>query len=272
MPYLAHEKQYGVVSPLLWQTSAPAAPVYSNTFLRNFWQVEYRGEVQTQRNQLLKAHVWDLVELAEFLLGWPLIICILLFARSIFRDPAAKGALLLGCCFYAGAAFDGRLYPHYAAPAIALAYIVAACALRAAGRYVAWGVAVLFVLTTSLGLLTPDNRYLFGRIDYHAQAKHASITSRLASEPGRHLVLVEYGPRHDPWEELVYNAADIDGSKIVWARSLGPAEDERLVRQYRDRNLWLVIENGNLKLSRYSTDQQGASLRYSPELTPSIPK
>jgi hypothetical protein len=282
MPYLEHERQYAVPSPLLWENRAPQTPNYSNTFLRDFWLVAYRGEWQHERDQLVKGHVWDLVELARFFLGWPLVLCLMVSARLLWRDPAARGALLLAACFYAGGALDSRLFPHYAAPATALAYILAACGLRAARSawpgglierlYLTWGVVALFVLITGLGLLTPENRYFFGRIDYHVRGKHAAVAERLAHEPGQQLILVRYGPGHDVWEELVYNGADLEGSKVVWARSLGPDQDERLMRHFQGRKVWVLIENGNLNLGPYPTEQQGASLRYSHEAAATIAK
>lgn len=252
MPYVAHERQYGVISPLLLSTSVPPAPAYGNDFLRNFWQVAYRAEWRSERNQFLKAHIVDVVNLGRFFVGLPLLLCMIVFARRLWRDPAARKTLLIAVCFYAGAAFDMRLFPHYAAPAAVLAYILAACALRAMPRYLAWGAVILTILTTGLTLLTPENRYLFGPKDYHVAAKHAAIESRLANSPGPQLILVQYGPHHDPWEELVYNSADLDRARIVWARSLSSDQDAALLRHFQDRTVWLLTENGSLNLSRYS--------------------
>jgi len=254
MPYIAHEHQYGVPSPLLLNTSVPPAPAYSNEFLRHFWQVEFRGEWQAEQNQFWKAHLSDLLQLARFFLGWPLALGLIFCVRALWRDPTARQALVFAGCFYLGAAFDARLFPHYAAPATALAYILAASALRAMPRHFAWALAGVSVLITGFSLLTTDNRYLFGRIDYHVQAKHAAVARELTREPGQQLVLVQYGPHHDPWEELVYNQADLDRSKIVWARSLSPSEDEALISHFRGRTVWLLTENGSLHLTRsYST-------------------
>ena len=36
--------------------------------------------------------------------------------------------------------------------------------------------------------------------------------------PANISVLVRYGPHHDAGMEWVYNSADIDGSKVIWAR------------------------------------------------------
>lgn len=259
IPYVAHDKQYVVHSPLLWQTRLNSAPVYSSAALEEFWTVAAANDNKLARDHWLKAHVSDLLTLGHFFLGWPLVVCMVAFARPLWRVPAARYALLLAAGFYAGAAWDARLFPHYAAPATALVYVVAASALRAAWnaspgtfaerRYIVLGVLALFGLTTGMAMLTPENLYLFGPIDYHVRAKHVSITEKLEQDPGRHLVLVHYGARHDLYEELVFNQADIEQSRVVWARSLGPAEDERLIHHFSGRQVWLLEENGDWKLS-----------------------
>jgi hypothetical protein len=55
---------------------------------------------------------------------------------------------------------------------------------------------------------------------------------------------------HQNYEELVYNHADIDGSKVVWARSLGPEKDAELIRHYPNREVWMVDEDAEITLSR----------------------
>ena len=65
-----------------------------------------------------------------------------------------------------------------------------------------------------------------------------AIARQLETAPGRHLVIVSYGPHHDVDWEWVYNAADIDTAKIVWARATGPQEDEELLRYFHDRKVW----------------------------------
>jgi hypothetical protein len=41
-------------------------------------------------------------------------------------------------------------------------------------------------------------------------------------------------------DEWVYNTADIDNSKVVWARDMDEAENLELIRYYKDRTVWLV--------------------------------
>ena len=66
-----------------------------------------------------------------------------------------------------------------------------------------------------------------------------AVDRELAKAPGKQLVFVRYWPRH-LLREWVHNAADIDGSGVVWARDLGPVENEKLLRYYPDRTAWLL--------------------------------
>ncbi len=53
-------------------------------------------------------------------------------------------------------------------------------------------------------------------------------------------MLVRYGTNHDPLLDWVYNGADVDHAKIVWARDMGTEQNEELLRYYSDRSVWLL--------------------------------
>ena len=61
---------------------------------------------------------------------------------------------------------------------------------------------------------------------------------QLENSPGQHLVIVAYGREHDLNHEWVYNAADIDAAKVVWARDMGTRENEELLQYFHDRRVW----------------------------------
>jgi hypothetical protein len=67
------------------------------------------------------------------------------------------------------------------------------------------------------------------------------VVADLARRPGRHLAIVRYGPNHpNDFHEWVYNEADINAAKVIWARDMGPAQNEELINYFSDREVWLV--------------------------------
>ena len=51
---------------------------------------------------------------------------------------------------------------------------------------------------------------------------------------------MRYSVAHNPQDEWIYNAADIDHSKVIWAREMDPASNRELFQYYKDRKVWLV--------------------------------
>jgi hypothetical protein len=72
------------------------------------------------------------------------------------------------------------------------------------------------------------------------QYQRAGILRELEQAGGRHLIVVRYGEGHNPHQEWVYNSADIDGSRVVWARAMEPAENDKLLGYFGDRQVWLL--------------------------------
>jgi hypothetical protein len=75
----------------------------------------------------------------------------------------------------------------------------------------------------------------------NAALQRAKVQQELESIPGRQLAIVRYPPQHNPLSvEWVYNAADIDSAKVVWARDMTPALNRELIGYFKDRRMWLV--------------------------------
>jgi len=53
-------------------------------------------------------------------------------------------------------------------------------------------------------------------------------------------VIVHYEPQHDTDWEWMYNDADIDHSKVVWARDMGAAQNEELIDYFKNRRVWAI--------------------------------
>jgi hypothetical protein len=71
-------------------------------------------------------------------------------------------------------------------------------------------------------------------------ARRIAVNRELAQAPGRQLVFVRYSSQHIFQEEWVWNEADIDAARVVWARDLGPDENRKLLKYYPGRTAWLL--------------------------------
>jgi hypothetical protein len=68
----------------------------------------------------------------------------------------------------------------------------------------------------------------------------AKIEAYLEHQYGPQLVIVRYDDTHHVDEEWVHNSADIDGSKVVWARDADPRQNAQLLAYFRQRHAWLL--------------------------------
>ena len=81
----------------------------------------------------------------------------------------------------------------------------------------------------------------------------AAIQNRLSHEPGKHLIVVRYEPDHNIHDEWVYNGADINAAKVLWARELDELQNAKLLAYFKDRTAWLVEpDRDNTELVPYS--------------------
>jgi hypothetical protein len=67
----------------------------------------------------------------------------------------------------------------------------------------------------------------------------ARIQLELSKLPEKTLIIVRYDPFHQPGDEWVYNEADIDHAKVVWAREM-PTGNQKLLDYFHDRRVVLV--------------------------------
>ena len=83
----------------------------------------------------------------------------------------------------------------------------------------------------------------------------AVIAKKLEQTPGKHLILVRYTDDHNIHDDWVYNGAEIDGAKVLWARELDAEQNAKLLAYFKDRKIWLVTpDSDNTYLEPYATD------------------
>ena len=90
-------------------------------------------------------------------------------------------------------------------------------------------------------------------------AKRDLVIARLNKEPGNVLVFVRYGPKHNIHLEWVFNDADIDDSRIVWARSLPNGKDDELMHYFPSREAWILEDDGTTTLWPMKAGPDGAA-------------
>jgi hypothetical protein len=101
--------------------------------------------------------------------------------------------------------------------------------------------------------LYPLMRYeTWDSINHDSPQRRIEVREQLASIGGPLLVFVRYSPHHIYQNEWVWNEADINHARIVFARDLGPEEDAKLIRYYSRRKVFLLEPDGATpKISEY---------------------
>jgi hypothetical protein len=78
----------------------------------------------------------------------------------------------------------------------------------------------------------------FPYVDDLTEPFRKPIEKQLAALPGEHLIVVRYSKDHNSGEEYVYNEADIDHAKTVWAREIPGMDLSPLLNYFRNRDVW----------------------------------
>ena len=258
MTYQVNRGLYSQAPYFLWQAPRPE-PVYHHPLMRDFYQREFQVFQESRR---LTGFVRDLGEKIWF--SWkfyvgPAFTLPLLVLPWTFRDRRMRFALLTGGLFLLGTTVETWTSPHYLAAATGLLYLLLMQCLRRLrlwrwrGR--AYGSAIVRaipVICCALIVLRVGAVAAGAQIEPpwpRGNLERAAILRQLRNLPGRHLVIVRYGPEHDLDHDWVYNAADIDAAKVVWARDMGTSSNAELLQYFHDRRVW-----------RLNPDQRPSSL------------
>ncbi|HEX5228213.1 MAG TPA: hypothetical protein VFW44_10910 [Bryobacteraceae bacterium] len=246
LPYQLHEHQYVVGNNFLWSKDNPE-PAYNHPVMRKFWAQMNADQVRQMRADAPAAYLVKLAGMYGFFFCfYPLFIPALIWPYPLRSPEERYGVLLLAAGLLTLLPVVGFQY-HYAAAIMPLFYLRFLQSMdrlrtwRPGARPMGWALAIALcaAIPVQFGLAVWK---LVAHGEFAppmAQPRHEMVR-RLESIPGRHLVLVRYAPDHDVFQEWVYNRADIDASRIVWAREMTPSEDAALIRYFHGRNIWLL--------------------------------
>lgn len=242
-PYTLYERAYDPAPLLIWQPIGPNRTYANKEFDEyfNHWELDgFAGQDTAAGYPRFLVEKWSRLA-GAWLQPFPVK---LLFAAAPFglAPPALTGllaALVLGITMPVRA----TTYAYYSAPLGGLFFALLVLLLRRvfgwmwrgrdAGRALVFA-AVAWALVNSLG-----QYWLYARAkDNSWSIIKEDARRRLEALPGRHLVLVGYEKGHSVHQEWVYNAADLESSRVIWARSLSPADDAALADFYPGRSVW----------------------------------
>ena len=246
LPYQVHDRQYDMASMFAWGKMR-AEPVYHHAVMRKFWAGWHVDQVKAVQGDMAEAFLVKVWAVYDFFFGlWPLLIPPLIWPYPLKTNEERLTVFLMFIFTLAMAPVTG-FAPHYAAAFAGLAYLRFLQTLprlrdwRPAGKPLGFAVAVFFLVLIPYQFGDQLVR-LFRNGEYLPKLAiaRASVVEKLDQQPGRHLVLVRYSSDHYVHDEWVYNRADIDASRIVWAREMTPEQDQPFIEYFRDRKVWLL--------------------------------
>ena len=265
LPYTVNRNTYAMAPYYVWQKPRPE-PVYRHAEMRAFYHYELGGSdaIKTPAGLAFQTTI-DLIRGILFFAGVALLPP-LVFTKWLFRDRRIRFLLIGVLILAAGMAIETFLLPHYLAPFTAAFYALGLQALRHLRVWQAGGVRygmTMVRLLVTVCVLLCGVRLTTGPLHIEIPewpASHwngtwfgpepwgqtrADVVSGLEKLPGGQLAIVRYSADHYPIDEWVYNEADIDRSKLIWAQEMSPAENAELMRYYKDRKVWLVQPDRN---------------------------
>ena len=248
-PYTLNSQQYGWQPPLWFMPAAKAPPRFRDAAMKELWDWDHEIYVRSHRLPIRVVRSFVDAVFSTFVDGSGLVLPFVFAAGLVLiRLRKAKAAVVLLIGFLAITLQEKYILAHYLAPAVGLFLIVAMIGLRylnvliKASRRTALSLLSLMVVSSMV--------LCFGyTVQLIAAARETSMTPEayrdrvireLTSRPGQHLVMVRYGPQHNFHDEMVYNGADIDAQKVIWALDRGQDLDQRLFDYYRGRTVWLI--------------------------------
>lgn len=263
-PYVLNFEQYHITGPFIFSRLHPM-PAYHHESMRKFytgWEMNVYRMVRRYPLAFFRLKLKTYYHF--FLLGNALLLLVGCMAVVKYRLRLALAFGLLGF-FVELLLMAWHPYPQYGAPAAALFFTLIAFGIFAVRRMQfrwfsganlvrGWVLAQL-LLTGNIfykqwmkSPVPPEPRY--------ASVEREKVEKLLLEHPGKHLCLVKYSLDHPAIEEWVYNGADLKSERVIWARSMDPDDDRKLIKAFPDRDVWLLAPDDPAQnLMAYSADK-----------------
>jgi len=253
MPQQVNRETYAVARYFYWQTAYPEHG-YHHKEIRDFYGLEVQEFEQSKK---IKGVLGQTAKKIGMIWGFyfaPLLTVPLCWSFWALRDKRIRLLLIAGAAGFAGSVIVVFFNIHYVAPIVCVIVAMLVQCMRhmrlscwdrrPIGLFLARSVVVMCVL------LIPAQVRIFAAPPEPGTERsigpgRAAIEAQLGSLPQGQVVLLRYGANHDPLLDWVYNGADLDRAKVIWARDMGSAQNEELLRYYGDRRVWLLEADAN---------------------------
>jgi len=259
-PHVLYLRQQCNCPVLPWQKQYP--PVhYSNPQFQDYYNVRFRQRFIPSWDAW-KHRSWRSAQACwQTFIGATLSIPFVTLPWVV-RDRRMRLLLVQFCVSAVGLLLVIVFEPHYAAPMAATLMVLLVQAMRHLRQWHCFGrrVGIGLSRVVVLAVLANVPLYVAETIRQPPLAEawnvsRARIIKHLEATPDSHLVIVRYTEHHTVDEEWVYNAADVDHSKVVWAREIPGQDLNPLLDYYRDRRIWLLdADAAPPQLKPYSSD------------------
>jgi len=261
-PYVVYQRAHFASPPVLFQKLPPPRQFLNPQFTD--YSNEQRAEYTEHRAHFIRSSAMRAGALLVFICG-PLLAAPLLTLPWLLRDRRMQLLWVQLGVSLAGLMIVSAFFIHYAAALTATVWALGLQGMRHLRRWRVGNRAVGVVGTRAIVLVCiawipahvvktwRDHRH---GIDWTSTQMLARprIAHELESQSWDHLVTVRYSPQHDVHSEWVYNSADIDHSRIVWAREIPGVDSTPLLDYFRGRRVWLIEpDSPNIHLQAYPT-------------------
>jgi MFS family permease len=262
MPYQVHEQTYAIAPVFFWQRPKPE-PAYRHQEMRDLQRAMLPDYVRERSfSGTMKVMGQKTLDLFNAYFR-PAALAILLLAMPwvLKRNRWMRFAALALLLFVLALLTETWMAAHYAAPGAGLFFLLLIQSMRQVrawrwrGRPVGRFVVRVILLTCAAAYAS--HVLAVSRIPHdYRNYQRAQILYELQRQEGKHLIVVRMGPHKSPHEPWVYNEADIDAAKVIWAREMDAEENCRLLEYFRDRRVWLLeVDEGPLNLIPYQGAQ-----------------
>ena len=256
LPYQVNRATYASAPVFLWE-SPRKEPAYRHQVMREFytaWELRDFLYAKTLAGFLLRTA--QKLGIAVFFFYGTALFAPLLMLPWVARDRRMRFLAAAGAVYAAGLCLNAWLFPHYLAPFAGGLYVFLLQSMR---HLRAWrpgrqpcGLAMVRILPVLCFLLAGIRVFAaplgigvnrWPTMWYGTEPlglPRARMVRELEGRSGKQLAIVRYSATHSVFDDWVYNAADIDKARIVWAREMDGPRNAELLTYFADRRIWLV--------------------------------